>query len=54
MLRAALASRSDYLWDHHVPLALREGLTEADIEGVRAGAHRLTRWTRSSCGPPTS
>lgn len=37
VLRAALASRSDYLWDHHVPLALRAGLTEADIEGVRVG-----------------
>lgn len=37
VLRAALASRSDYLWDHHVPLALRAGLTEADVDGVRAG-----------------
>jgi alkylhydroperoxidase family enzyme len=37
VLRAALASRSDYLWDHHVPLALRAGLTDADIEGVRLG-----------------
>jgi 4-carboxymuconolactone decarboxylase len=38
VLRAALASRSDYLWDHHVPLALRAGLTDADIEGVRTGS----------------
>ena len=38
MLRAALASRSAYLWDHHVPLALRAGLTEDEIEGVRLGA----------------
>lgn len=37
VLRAALSSRSDYLWDHHVPLALRAGLTEAEIEGVRIG-----------------
>ena len=37
VLRAALASRSEYLWDHHVPLALRVGLTEDDIERVRTG-----------------
>lgn len=38
ILRSALVSRSDYLWDHHVPLALRAGLTDDDIEGVRVGA----------------
>ena len=32
VLRAALASGSDYLWDHHVPLAERAGLTSAEIE----------------------
>lgn len=37
VLRAALVSRSDYLWDHHVPLALRVGMTEVEIEGVRTG-----------------
>ncbi len=37
VLRAALNSRSDYLWDHHVPLAQRAGLTPAEIEGIRAG-----------------
>jgi 4-carboxymuconolactone decarboxylase len=37
VLRAALNSRSDYLWDHHVPLAQRAGLTLAEIEDVRAG-----------------
>lgn len=37
ILRAAVTSRSDYLWDHHVPLALRAGLTDAEVEGVRTG-----------------
>jgi 4-carboxymuconolactone decarboxylase len=37
VLRAAWVSRSDYLWDHHVPLALRAGLTDAEIEAVRVG-----------------
>jgi 4-carboxymuconolactone decarboxylase len=37
VLRAALASRSDYLWDHHVPLAERAGLTSAEIEEIREG-----------------
>ena len=37
VLRAALNSRSDYLWDHHVPLAERAGLTPAEIEDIRAG-----------------
>ena len=37
VLRAALASRSDYLWDHHVPLAERAGLTSTEIEEIRAG-----------------
>lgn len=37
VLRAAFNSRSDYLWDHHVPLAQRAGLTLAEIEDIRAG-----------------
>lgn len=37
VLRTALASRSDYLWDHHVPLAERAGLTAPEIDGIRAG-----------------
>jgi 4-carboxymuconolactone decarboxylase len=37
VLRAALASRSDYLWDHHVPLAERAGLKSAEIDEIRAG-----------------
>lgn len=38
VLRAALSSRSEYLWDHHVPLALRAGLTVDEIESVRVGS----------------
>jgi alkylhydroperoxidase family enzyme len=38
VLRAALASGSDYLWEHHVPLAERAGLTSAAIDQIRAGA----------------
>lgn len=36
-MRTALASDSDYLWDHHVPLAERAGLTSAEIARIRAG-----------------
>jgi alkylhydroperoxidase family enzyme len=39
ILRAAVHRRSDYLWDHHVPLADRAGLTPAEINGVRTGFH---------------
>jgi alkylhydroperoxidase family enzyme len=37
VLRAALASESDYLWEHHVPLAERAGLTSGEIEQIRVG-----------------
>lgn len=37
VLRTAVASGSDYLWDHHVPLAQRAGLTAAEIDAIRAG-----------------
>jgi alkylhydroperoxidase family enzyme len=37
VLRAALNSRSEYLWDHHVPLAERAGLTPTEIEDIRTG-----------------
>jgi alkylhydroperoxidase family enzyme len=37
VLRAALASRSDYLWDHHVPLAERACITSAEIDAIRRG-----------------
>jgi 4-carboxymuconolactone decarboxylase len=35
ILRAAVHRRSGYLWEHHVPLAERAGLTQAEIAGVR-------------------
>jgi 4-carboxymuconolactone decarboxylase len=37
VLRAAVTSRSDYLWDHHVPLAVRAGLCAAEIDEIRLG-----------------
>src|ERR1700712_5227499 len=37
VLRASVNSRSDYLWDHHVPLAERAGLTPVEIEDIRTG-----------------
>ncbi|MGV0837708.1 carboxymuconolactone decarboxylase family protein [Mycolicibacterium thermoresistibile] len=37
VLRAVQNSRCDYLWDHHIPLAQRAGLTEAEIEEIRSG-----------------
>ena len=37
ILRAAVHRQSEYLWDHHVPLASRAGLTQAEIDGVRTG-----------------
>jgi alkylhydroperoxidase family enzyme len=40
VLRASLLRHSEYLWDHHVPLAERAGLTAEDIEQIRAGNPR--------------
>lgn len=37
VLRTAVVRQSDYLWDHHVPLARRAGLTDDDLSAVRAG-----------------
>jgi len=37
VLRTALTSRSEYLWDHHVPLAERAGLDAAEIDAIRRG-----------------
>jgi 4-carboxymuconolactone decarboxylase len=37
VLRSALASRSEYLWDHHISLAKRAGLTDAEIDQIRRG-----------------
>ncbi len=35
ILRTAVHRQSEYLWDHHVPLASRAGLTQAEIDRVR-------------------
>lgn len=37
LMRAVLRRGCDYLWDHHIPLAQRAGLTAADIDGIRDG-----------------
>ncbi|MGV9802249.1 carboxymuconolactone decarboxylase family protein [Mycobacterium sp. NPDC003449] len=37
LLRTVLRCGCDYLWDHHLPIAGRAGLTGADIDGVRRG-----------------
>jgi alkylhydroperoxidase family enzyme len=37
LLRAVQARRSTYLWDHHVPIARRAGLTAAEIDSIRTG-----------------
>ena len=37
VLRAVHLRRSQYLWDHHVPIAERAGLTPEEIEAVRGG-----------------
>ncbi|MBB2991856.1 alkylhydroperoxidase family enzyme [Mycolicibacterium iranicum] len=37
LLRAVHVRRSDYLWDHHVPIAQRAGITAAEIESIRSG-----------------
>jgi 4-carboxymuconolactone decarboxylase len=37
LLRIVHRHANTYLWDHHVPIARRTGLTDAEIEGVRRG-----------------
>lgn len=37
LMRAVLWRRCGYLWDHHVVLAKRAGLTDAEIDGIRGG-----------------
>jgi alkylhydroperoxidase family enzyme len=37
LLRAVQHRRSDYLWDHHVPIAQRAGLDIEEIEAIRRG-----------------
>jgi alkylhydroperoxidase family enzyme len=37
LMRAVRWRRCDYLWDHHVVLAQRAGLTSEEIDGIRSG-----------------
>ena len=37
LLRAVHLRRSEYLWDHHVPIAQRAGLTLVEIDAIRRG-----------------
>lgn len=37
LLRVVHRSDCGYLWSHHLPIAARAGLTESDIDGIRAG-----------------
>ncbi|STZ44741.1 carboxymuconolactone decarboxylase family protein [Mycolicibacterium gilvum] len=37
LLRAVHVRPCDYLWDHHLPIARRAGLTDAEIESIRTG-----------------
>ncbi|OBF66952.1 carboxymuconolactone decarboxylase [Mycobacterium sp. 852002-51971_SCH5477799-a] len=37
LLRVVHRSNCGYLWSHHIPIALRAGLTESEIEDIRSG-----------------
>lgn len=37
LLRAVRVRPCQYLWDHHVPIAQRAGLTDAEIDAIRTG-----------------
>ncbi|MGA8331403.1 MAG: carboxymuconolactone decarboxylase family protein [Mycobacterium sp.] len=37
LLRVVHHGNCEYLWTHHLPLAARAGLTEADINAIRSG-----------------
>ncbi|MCG5434233.1 carboxymuconolactone decarboxylase family protein [Mycobacterium sp. MYCO198283] len=37
ILRAAVCRHSPYLWSHHVPIARRAGMSDAEIEAIRTG-----------------
>lgn len=37
VLRTAVCRGSHYLWDHHVPLAARAGLSDDDLTAIRRG-----------------
>ena len=38
VLRTAMCRGSRYLWDHHVPLAKRAGLSDDELDGIKNGA----------------
>ena len=37
VLRTAVCRGSEYLWNHHVPLAKRAGLSDDELGGIRSG-----------------
>lgn len=37
VLRTAVCRHSEYLWNHHVSLAARAGLTDDELDGIRSG-----------------
>jgi 4-carboxymuconolactone decarboxylase len=37
LLRVVHLSNCDYLWSHHLPIAARAGLTDAEIDRIRVG-----------------
>lgn len=37
VLRTAVSRGSQYLWDHHIPLARRAGLTDEDLDAINTG-----------------
>lgn len=37
LLRVVQRGNCGYLWSHHIPIALRAGLTETEIEDIRCG-----------------
>src|SRR5690242_2926549 len=38
VLRTAVKRGSTYLWDHHLPLARRAGLADADLDAIASGS----------------
>ena len=37
LLRVVHRANCGYLWSHHIPIALRAGLSESDIDDIRSG-----------------
>lgn len=37
LLRVVHRANCGYLWSHHIPIALRAGLTESEIDDIRSG-----------------